>query len=77
MDNETREEVKTLLTKALVNLDWKEDDTATEYIKDAYNEMIDKTGIGQINKQWKIGQINKQWKMIEETCLAKIKRKYG
>lgn len=46
MDNETREEVKTLLTKALVNLDWKEDDTATEYIKDAYNEMIDKTGIG-------------------------------
>lgn len=41
MNNETREEVKTLLGKALVNLQWKEDETAIEYIKRAYNKMID------------------------------------
>lgn len=49
MDNEAREEVKTLLTKAIVNLDWKEDETATEYIKDAYNKMIYKYIIVSLN----------------------------
>lgn len=33
--NEDREDVKTLLRKALENLKWKEDETAIEYIREA------------------------------------------
>lgn len=39
MDGETREEIKTLLGKALINLQWKEDESAIGHIKDAYNKI--------------------------------------
>lgn len=43
MDNETREEVKALLSKALINLEWKEDETAIKHITDIYNKIEEKT----------------------------------
>lgn len=45
LDNEIREEVKSFLRKALINLEWQEDETAIEHIREAYNKIKNYEGI--------------------------------